>query len=107
MTVIYRRAAGATSRRVGAALFLANAARGTLYRVSSSVAAVWNLLSRPATAEEAIEVFQTAFPALPRAKLRADVQMMLRDLESEGVIERVTTRPAEAKRRARKKRPRG
>ena len=105
MTVRYRRAAGAKSRKVGAALFLANAKRGTLYRVSSSVAALWNLLSEPADAQEAVEVFHAAFPAVPLRRLRADVAMMLRDLVSEGLLERVASR-RRTRRAPRKKRGR-
>ena len=103
MTVRYRRAAGAKSRKVGAALFLANAKRGTLYRVSSSVAALWNLLAHPADAKEILGVFHAAFPSVPLRGLRADVAAMIRDLVSEGLLERVASpRPT---RQAKPKRP--
>ena len=105
MTVRYRRAAGAKSRKVGAALFLANAKRGTLYRVSSSVAALWNLLAAPADAKEVIDVFHAAFPSVPLRGLRADVAMMLRDLVAEGLLERAPSR-RRTRRALRKKRGR-
>ena len=105
MTVRYRRAAGAKSRKVGAALFLANAKRGTLYRVSSSIAALWNLLAHPADAKEILGVFHAAFPSVPLRGLRADVAMMLRDLVSEGLLERAASR-RRAERSPRKKRAR-
>ena len=101
MTIQYRRAKGATARRVGAALFLASAERGTLYRASSSVAAMWNLASNPVDAREAVAVFHAAFPALSLRRLRADVAMILRDLLSEGLLERVPP-PRPRKRAARK-----
>src|SRR5205085_9591925 len=88
MSVVYRRSKNASARRVGSATFLANAERGTLYRVSSSMAALWTLLERPMGAPEAVEVFQAAFPSMPLRPLRAHVATMLRDLVSEGIIER-------------------
>ena len=89
MTITYRRAKGASARRVGSATFLANAGRGTLYRVNSSIAALWKLLATPANASEAVDVFHAAFPSVPLGRMRADVAMMLRDLVSEGILDRV------------------
>ena len=88
MTVRYRRAEGAAGRRVGASLFLASDRGGTLVRVSSSVAAVWNLLEKPSDSQGILEVFRAAFPATPVRRLRATVAMILRDLVSEGLLER-------------------
>lgn len=89
MSFVYRRAKGATARRVGASTFLASEARGTLLRVSTSMAALWNLLRRPMATPAIHAVFRAAFPRVPKARLRADVAMMLRDLASEGILERV------------------
>ncbi len=99
MTARYRRTPGAAGRRIGAALFLASPGRGTLLRVSSSVAAVWNLLERPIDSKGIVRVFRAAFPAIPLDRLRADLAMILDDLVSEGLLERVATRPRTAHRR--------
>ena len=101
MTVRYRRARGATSRRVGSALFLASSERGTVLRVSSSVAAVWNVLGKPLDAQGIVGIFRAAFPARPLRQLRADVAMMLRDLVSEALVERLAQRRAAPRRRPR------
>ena len=106
MTARYRRVKGASARRVGSATFLASAERGTLFRVNSSVGALWRLLAKPTDAASAVEVFRAAFPSVPLGRMRADVAMMLRDLVSEGILDRVpasrTTKKASRPRNGRR-----
>ena len=92
MNVRYRRVKEAAGRRVGAALFLASPRGGTILRVSSSVAAVWNLLARPQDAGEILAVFRAAFPAVAASRLRRVIATVVRDLEVEGMIERIVRR---------------
>ena len=87
MTVRYRRVAGVTERRVGTGLFLANPARGTVYRVNDTVAALWHLLAKPATQVEATATFRDAFPAADPHEIATNVYTMLTELLTEGLIE--------------------
>lgn len=87
MSIVYRRSPQATERRVGESVFLANPEYGTLYRLSETVAALWNLLETPTDIHGAVEVFQQAFPDQPAADVEDQVTEMFFDLIEEGLVE--------------------
>lgn len=78
-----------TEREVGEATFLANPDRGSLYRLNDIVAGLWRLLAEPTTADEAVAVFQEAFPESAPETIEDDVTGVFFDLVEEGLIEPV------------------
>jgi hypothetical protein len=85
----YRRSPTATWRELGGSVFLADPRRGSLLRANETVRALWTLLADPVTKEEAISVFQAAFPSEPPTHVASWVEAMFDDLESDGLIEPV------------------
>ncbi|MCP5067582.1 MAG: PqqD family protein [bacterium] len=87
MSIRYRRNPDATERRIGDSLFLANPEFDSLYRLNETVGALWSLLEQPTTIDEAIEVFQAAFPDKPEDEIQEHATEMFLDLIEEGLAE--------------------
>ena len=85
----FRRRAGVTERVVGSAVFLADGGAGSLYRLNDTGSALWRLLARPVSVEEATTLFRAAFPDRKAAKIREDVVGLLDALLEEALIEEV------------------
>lgn len=85
----FRQNPKATVRETDGVLFLANAEMGTLYRANETVAALWRLLEDPTTADDAVLVFQQAFPSEDAEALETEVTSVFFDLVEEGLIEKV------------------
>jgi hypothetical protein len=104
----FRRRDGVTERMVGSAVFLADGAAGSLYRLNETGSALWRLLARPVSVEEAIAVFRAAFPDRKADDVHDDVVGLLDALLEEALAEEAPSddeggdrRVPEAKRKGR------
>lgn len=89
MTERFAQSPHATEREAAGVLFLANPDIGTLYRANETVAALWRLLAEPTSVDEAVAVFQSAFPETPAAEVEDLVTDAFFDLVEEGLVDRV------------------
>lgn len=83
----FTRNPNATEREAGGVLFLANPEIGTLYRANETVAALWRLAVEPTTVEDAVAVFQEAFPETARAEIETLITDAFFDLVEEGLLD--------------------
>jgi hypothetical protein len=85
---IFARSPVALSRTVGGEILLAAPNRESVDRLSPTAGAVWSLLERPRTMSSLVEELVRTFDA-PRARIEADLDILMSDLTSRGWITEV------------------
>jgi hypothetical protein len=90
----YRHAAGVEIRAVGEELFLVAPGPGSTHHLDKMASAVWRFLAEPHSAPELIDLFQAAFPGVPKRKIARDIGVLLAFLEERRLIVRVRSGPA-------------
>jgi hypothetical protein len=73
----YLRNPTVTERRVGAEHFLANPQGMAIHHLNPVGAAVWQLMAEPSTLDQLVDPLHAAFPQVPRAQIKRDVQALL------------------------------
>ena len=84
----YLRQAGITAEPFGGEIFLLDETAGRIHALNATAGAIWLLLEEPATQTELLEDFASAFPAMPRNRLRRDLTEALALMEKSGFIHR-------------------
>ena len=89
MTALFRRRADLTERQLAATVFLAHPELGAVYRLNEMGSALWRLLARPISIDEAVLVFQQAFPDDPPETIDEQIRSLLDALIEEDLVEEV------------------
>ncbi len=82
----FKRNPDIVERRVGESLFLAEAEGEAIFRLNPTGAALWRLLVRPITLEDAVVIFSEAFPDRTRADIDAELAALMAELVTRGLI---------------------
>jgi hypothetical protein len=67
-------------------LFLVEPNSNAIYKLNTVGAALWRLLARPITADEATNVICRAYPDIPPDDIARDVAVVLAELETKGLV---------------------
>jgi coenzyme PQQ synthesis protein D (PqqD) len=89
----YRQAAGIEMREVAGEFFLVVPGPGTTHHLDKMASAVWRVLAEPRSAEELIDLFDAAFPNMPKRKIARDVENLLSFLEEQKLVVSVRDQP--------------
>jgi hypothetical protein len=86
----YTRVPRITAERFGGEIFLLDEVAGRIHALNATAGAIWLLLEEPATADELLEDFASAFPGTSRNRLRRDLGEALAQMEKSGFIRKAT-----------------
>lgn len=86
------RTAGITERLVDDEMFLIDRSGEAIYHLNATSAALWRLMAEPATLKGIVRTLRRAFPDIPAEKITRDVQSLLADLKSRGLIQEESLR---------------
>jgi hypothetical protein len=67
-------------------VFLANAENDSTFHLNEIGAALWRLLERPTSVEEATAVLREAFPEVERDRIQAHVAALVAELAAHGLV---------------------
>jgi hypothetical protein len=84
----YARAPRIEERWIAGAAFLVDPATDALFQLNVTAAALWRLLEQPTDLSVAARLLADAFPGIPAARIRADVDAVIADLERRGLAMR-------------------
>ncbi|HEC90363.1 MAG TPA: PqqD family protein [Alphaproteobacteria bacterium] len=85
----YRRADGIAERQIDGEIFLISAENQSLFHLNALAAAIWNLLERPLTINEAVEITGKAFPDMPGDAISNDVEKLIKRLAANNLVTRI------------------
>ncbi len=66
--------------------FLADAKGSAIHHLNPTGSAIWNLLSRPVTIEQIIELLLVAFPDAGKEQVEADVRKLIKSLKTKNLL---------------------
>ncbi len=69
-----------TAREVDDDVFIANAENDSIFHLNEIGAALWRLLERPTSVEEASALLREAFPEVERDRIQAHVAALVAEL---------------------------
>lgn len=84
---MFKRSPQAIFSQVGSDIVALNVDRGAYYGMEHVTARVWELLSTPRTIDQLCQELMAIYE-IDAATCEADINALLRDMESEGLIER-------------------
>jgi hypothetical protein len=74
-------------RRVGDDLFLTDGATRRIHRLNATGGIVWSQLAEPTSDGEVAEALRILYPAVPTARVAADLASLLDTLRADGLVE--------------------
>ena len=80
------RTPGVRKKEVGDVLFLVDPNDQSIHQLSTMGTALWRLLVRPCSFEDAVEVLHKAFPKVERTRFGEDDRALIAGLEKRGVL---------------------
>lgn len=89
MSARFRRRAHVTERQLSKSVFLASSNSGALYRLNETGSALWRLLADAVSIEDAVGVFQAAFPDERPGTIDEQVRSLLDALIEDDLVEEV------------------
>ena len=84
---IARQVRGATARRIGDSLYLADPEGRTIERLDPMASAIWQMLEEPVRPADVTDALADAFPDTPRDRIEADVTALMQGLARALLIE--------------------
>ena len=75
-----------TAREVDDDVFLANADNDSIFHLNETGAALWRLLERPTSVEEASALLREAFPEVEGDRIQAHVAALVSELLEHGLV---------------------
>ena len=91
-----QQAPGVKEHEVDGEKFLADAAGAAIHNLNPTGAIIWQMLREPTTEREVVALLSELFPDVPAEQISNDVAGLLKGLEQQRLIRRVTPLPLES-----------